>query len=311
MRFRFKIRTLLIVVTVVAILIAYLARISTIENRRRYFVSDAYWYEIGTASIDSYVSHSETHSLSWSRWIGTKLAGTGEETTAISVGFGADAEADEIKEVLSLFPEVQYVHFHHTKANPANIALLSNLPELLNIQIDEGIADIETMTTIGKLQQRPTVSFHNIHLDDSFLNNAVVSKIDLCSVYSPTSSVTDAGMQSVSKFEKFIFLTLKDCQISNEGVKELKGHASLIGIFMDNCPVGDPCVETLITMPNLLDLSLRGTDITDVGIEALLPIAGKMRNIDIRETAVTPEAIKRLNLKCRMGALKFTPPKKP
>ena len=57
------------------------------------------------------------------------------------------------------------------------------------------------MTTIGKLQQRPTVSFHNIHLDDSFLNNAVVSKIDLCSVYSPTSSVTDAGMQSVSKFE--------------------------------------------------------------------------------------------------------------
>ena len=103
MRFRFKIRTLLIVVTVVAILIAYLARISTIENRRRYFVSDAYWYEIGTASINSYVSHSETHSLSWSRWIGTKLAGTGEETTAISVGFGADAEADEIKESFLFF----------------------------------------------------------------------------------------------------------------------------------------------------------------------------------------------------------------
>lgn len=298
---RYGTRTLLATVTLLAVLMAAGVKLRNDEMERQRLVSAS---AQGVAQFNSYAGHSETLSLPFSRWIGSTLAAGDSETQSILVDFHKSATDDEIQHILSLFPELQIVHFNCTVANPKNIGFLSRLPKLNSIQINDGRIDISTMNAIGALPQRPEVTFQNIHLDDEFLRDAARSGINLHYVYSPSSSVSDEGLKSVSKIESLVSLCIKDCDVSNDGLRVLDGHPSLRYVYLENCPVDDSCIGTLTSLPDLYQLSLKGTKVTDEGVRSLLPIVASLGELDIRNTSVSQDTVNKLNAKCKTGALK-------
>ncbi len=303
-RLRFGIRTLLVVMTIAALLTATALRLRNKGIARQHLVSWEY-RSLGLADFDSYESHSEPFKASWLRSIENTLAGGGNENNIIAAAFKSPIGDDKIREIISLFPEIKIVRIDHKCANPTSISYLSRLPKLNILVIVDGQIDLATMKAIGRLPQHPETTFQNIHLDDDFLGNAVQSGIRLCSVYSPTSSVSDIGLQSVSQLKLLSSLSLKNCSVSSEGLRALQNHPSLRAVYLTNCPVGDEIIPLLATLPQLNQLSLEGTKISDDGIKSLLTIAPSMHELNIRQTQVSKVLIESLRTICRPGALKY------
>jgi len=303
-RLRFGIRTLLIVMTLVALLTATTLRLRSRGIERQYLVSREHRL-LGIADFDSYKSHSQSFEMSWLRWLENTLAGGGNENNIIAAAFKSSIEDDKIREIISLFPEIKIVQIEHKCANPTSISYLSRLPKLNIIVIVDGQIELATMKAISRLPQHPETTFQNIHLDDDFLGNAVQSGIRLCSVYSPTSSVSDIGLQSVSQLKLLSSLSLKNCSVSSEGLRALQNHPSLRSVFLTNCPVGDEIIPLLAALPQLHQLSLEGTKISDDGIKSLLPMTPSMYELNIRRTQVSKVSIESLLTICRPGALKY------
>ena len=302
-RAKYGLRTLLVVTTLFAILMTVGLRLRNLELERQKLVSGEY-SAAGIAKFNSYEGHSQSYTLPFSRWIGRKLAASQSDTQSILVDFHTPADAEQISRIVSLFPEIQFVHFHCNVPNPVIIECLSRLLSLKSIQINDGRVDLATMKAIGQLPQRPQVSFQNIRLDDELLEDAVHSAIELYYIYSPTSSVSDAGLQSVAKLRSLISLCIKDCQVTSEGIRVLEQHPSLRYVYFENCPVDDSCVTTLVTLPELYQLSLKGTKVTDVGARLLLPISPSLGELDIRSTTISQDCIDSLAATCQAGVLK-------
>jgi hypothetical protein len=304
-RAKYGLRTLLVVMTLFAILMTIGLRLRNLELERQKLVSSEYEHsDVAIARFDYYARHGETYKLPFSRWIGNKLAASQSETQSILVDFHKPTDAEKIDHIISLFPEIQLVHFHCDVPNPIIIERLSRLSFLKSIQINDGRVDLATMKAIGKLPQRPQVTFQNTHLDDELLDDAVHSEIELYYIYSPTSSVSDVGLRSVAKLRSLISLCINDCQVSKEGIRVLERHPSLRYVYFENCPVDDSCVATLAALPGLYQLSLKGTKVTDVGARLLLTISPSLGELDIRSTAVSQDGIDSLAATCQAGVLK-------
>ena len=302
-KIKFGLRTLFVVTAIVAVILFVFMNLRGKENRRQFLVSDEGRSQF-PGQLQSYSSSGEEPpSFSLSRTIGL-VGGDASETAIYLVSFPAGTTTESIEETINLFPEIQHVNFHFSVATIENISILRGLEFLKQIQVNDARIGFNEMSEIGRLPQRPEISFHNIHLDDKFLIDAVNSDICLYYIYSPTSKVSDDGLSSVAKLKSLISLLLDDCPISNEGVEALKNHPALRYIYLDNCRVGDSIVPTLQSIPKLYQLSLRGTDLTDEGAKMLIPIAGSLSELDIRNTNVTDAGVGELSPTCRLGVLK-------
>jgi hypothetical protein len=302
-RAKYGLRTLLAAMILFAIVMAVGMRLRNLELERQNLVSGEY-SAAGIARFNSYEGQGETYKLPLSRWIGNKLAASQSETQSILVDFRRPADAEQITRIISLFPEIQSVHFHCDVPDPVIVACLSRLSSLKSIQINDGRVDLATMKAIGQLLQRPQVTFQNTHLDDELLDDAVHSGIELHYIYSPTSSVTDVGLQSVAKLRSLISLCIKDCQVSSEGIRVLERHPSLRYVYFEDCPVDDSCVATIASLPGLYQLSLKGSKVTDAGARLLLPISPSLGELDIRSTGISQDCIDSLAALCQAGVLK-------
>ena len=54
--------------------------------------------------------------------------------------------------------------------------------------------------------------------------------------------------------------------ISDDGIQQLRGLKSLVGIELDGTDVTDKCIDYLIELPNLRWINLNGTQVTGVGM---------------------------------------------
>ena len=306
LRLTFSLRAILVAVAIVAALSAVMMSLRSNELKRQRLTAEdsEHWASV---NLQSYKSSGKSYPLPWRRRVSLNLVGGAHDTAIDLVDFSVNATSDQLDDVIALFPEITQVHLHFSTASTENISKLQRLPLLQKIQINDGRIGLKDLREMGKLKQRPEISFQNIHLGDEFLSDVVSSEIRLKYVYSPTSAVTDDGLTSVAKLDSLISLLLNDCPISDEGFAILANHPSLSYVYLNDCHVGDAIIPTLQTIPKLRQLSLQGTTLTDEGAKMLVPMAGSLAELDIRDSKVTNAGIAALKPSCRVGALKHSP----
>jgi Leucine-rich repeat (LRR) protein len=82
--------------------------------------------------------------------------------------------------------------------------------------------------------------------------------------------------------------------VSDDGMLHIGHLKDLVILDVWDVPLTDQSVETIVTFANLRILSLRGTQMTDAGLEKLLTMP-KLESVTLADNAdVTPEMIKKL-----------------
>jgi hypothetical protein len=114
------------------------------------------------------------------------------------------------------------------------------------------------------------------------------------------TEVNDAKLAGIASMPAFRFvgqLNLAGTPITDEGVKLLQGHPSLVGLDLSRTAVTERSFEFLAAVPVLNSLSLSGPWVSDAGLETL---AARRRPTpavlpELPDTAVTEEGVGKLS----------------
>lgn len=88
-----------------------------------------------------------------------------------------------------------------------------------------------------------------------------------------------------------VVLQMANSDVTDETLRLLRGHRDLRELDINESQVTDAGLAVLAALPNLASLKLRGTKITDEGFQQhLLPLTN-LNQVDLRDTAVTPESV--------------------
>jgi hypothetical protein len=88
-------------------------------------------------------------------------------------------------------------------------------------------------------------------------------------------------------------VTLKGPEVTDSGLKHLKGLTNFKALVLDKTRVTDAGLERLNGLTNLKGLALIRTPFTDAGLEHLKGLTN-LRHLWVRETQVTEAGVKKL-----------------
>jgi len=108
------------------------------------------------------------------------------------------------------------------------------------------------------------------------------------------SSVTDAGMERLSKLKALTWLDLADCDVSDVGVRYLSPELPLVPeLDLSNTQISDAGLVEVAKLKNLRVLWLTSTEVSDAGIRQLAGLK-HLETLDVSHTNVTRQAWQRL-----------------
>ena len=115
---------------------------------------------------------------------------------------------------------------------------------------------------------------------------------------------TDDGMRNLVQMSNLKSLTLSHTSLSNRGVSKIATLTGLEQLDLSTNRVGvrsgqfidDGCMRDIGKLRELTALSLRGTEISDIGLRRLEDLA-KLKSLDIRDTRVTEGGLQRIKKK--------------
>jgi hypothetical protein len=115
------------------------------------------------------------------------------------------------------------------------------------------------------------------------------------------------GFQSVNS------LNLADTPITDRSVELLRNNMALVRLDLSRTKVTDNCLDSLAAIPGLYVLKMSGTSVSDAGLEVLsakLPPGASMM-LDVTDTAVTEEGVRKLSKKFSQWNIIYGPSKSP
>jgi hypothetical protein len=118
------------------------------------------------------------------------------------------------------------------------------------------------------------------------------------------SKVTDAGLVHLSGMRQLLYLGLRGNDVSDAGVKRLRGLVNLTGLHLGETKITDACLNDLLPMTKLQRLWLDGTAVSDQGIDTLIRL-GTLQELHVADTKITIEGVKRLRRRlprCRVSS---------
>ncbi len=95
----------------------------------------------------------------------------------------------------------------------------------------------------------------------------------------------------LSECRDAVVLQMANPDVTDDTVALLAGFDRLRELDLNTSRVTDAGLATLARLPKLQTLRLRGTPITDLGFRAHLMPMPSLRRLELRDTAVTPEAV--------------------
>jgi hypothetical protein len=106
-----------------------------------------------------------------------------------------------------------------------------------------------------------------------------------------------AGIAAMPVFRDVGRLSLAGTRITDEGVKLLMGHPSLVALDLSKTAVGDKSFESLAAVRGLNGLKLSGTSVSDVGLVTLARARGPSPQmlLDVTDTAVSEQGARKLS----------------
>jgi hypothetical protein len=103
----------------------------------------------------------------------------------------------------------------------------------------------------------------------------------------------DDDLLRVKPLARLEELILRDTQVSDVGLENIRSFERLKIVDLRNTNVTDAGLEHLEGLTNLWDLSLNNTQVTDIGLEHLKGFTD-LWSLSLKNTQVTPEGVQKL-----------------
>lgn len=131
------------------------------------------------------------------------------------------------------------------------------------------------------------------------INDGVLQRIEgirsLRSLDLIYAKITNAGIESIRKLERLKTLDLGAClNISDDGLKHLKGMGRLEVLRIWDTAVTDGCFAYMKGLAHLRELYMSGTKITGTGLSYLKRLRN-MEGVDLRATQLSDAGLKALS----------------
>ncbi len=165
-------------------------------------------------------------------------------------------------EYLTQLPKLQSVSLgkHFTREA---FETLSRLESLTNLDVSHLNPELSDLKLVPNLK---TLSLSGkAYNDESALTIAETFK-SLQEAYLRDTSITDIGVEYLSRLEKLTVLTLDRSLVTDKMADSIRKMKQLKWLSVENCEIGDDTLAAVSECPDLWYLFLGGTPVTDKGI---------------------------------------------
>jgi hypothetical protein len=270
-RLRFRLRTLLIVITVLAVCLG--AYISSLRERERAVAAILqlggtvnYDYEFKEAGTSS--ANAEPPGPKWLR----RLLGPQWRVTVVRVSFWSESGGKATDQDLAVLEALPHVRSLYLDANSAitddglrHIAQLSEL-ESLSLNDCSGVTD-EGLSQLADLNRLTFLSLCRCRIDGSGLRH--VTQLPLTCLSFTRTSLSDANLKHVALMRGLNTLTLQGTPITDAGLRHLSALVSLGSLQVHETRITDNGLVHLTDLQKLWELHVHSDGVTEDGIVAI------------------------------------------
>jgi Leucine Rich repeat len=170
---------------------------------------------------------------------------------------------------LQAFPELEHLYLSQTKIGDAGLKHIKGLKHLKRLGL------IGTRVTDAGLKELEGLQ----ELDDVLLGG---------------TKITDAGLLSLCKLKNLRSLILSQTAVTGASLKDTDGLPKLTDLYLFRTKFNDAgAAELASKFPNLQDLSLQLTSVTDAGIKHLAKLQ-HLTSLDLSLTRITDQGVEPL-----------------
>jgi hypothetical protein len=273
-RLRFSLKTLLIVVTLLALWLGYTAHRARQQEQVVEAILDVggrvtFAHQRGEDHKDgarTYDTRKEPNAPSWLvTTIGADYFRKVDSISLVNVPV-----TDEWLEQLGKLSSLDSLLLRNTNITGKGVARLHLLPklEVLNVQGMTAVNDV-TLRTISNGTRLKSLNFHDC------------------------KDITDAGVACLAPLNNLERLDLSTTQVTDAGLAHLSRMSEMRLLSLANTRVTDEGLRHIANMKHLYWLDLRGTQISDDGLQYLSELK-KLEQLILWDTQVTTEGAERI-----------------
>lgn len=269
--FRFRLRTLLIVLTVISVALGLYVRSARIQQEAVQAIRDYggwvrydFQFPSGTFAVNDFDANA---SSGVPQWIFDRLGPDLFHTVVeVNLSFSDDSgqrednenSSDEALRYVARLPNVRRVLLSGTQATDASMVHLAELRKLEDLYM----WDAEEVSDAGveHLEQLSRLKF--IHISNS--------------------RISDGSLQVFGRMPQLESLSLQENRFTNRGIAHLIGLKRLTALWIGigDTEITDSAVPYLLQLDSLQTLDLQRTDVTESGIAQLKARFPQIRIID-------------------------------
>ncbi len=293
-RFRYSLRTFLIVVTAICLWLGWKIRaareqqrtIAAIQELEGGIDYDFEWEDISADRVPPEPA-----------WL-VKLLGVDFLHDVVEVqsntGFVGvpKKECSKLLAQLGHFPHLHCVIVDYCILHDEDLQNLTELTELKALNLtDSGISDVG-LQHLRNLNRMSALHVSENHISDKGLLY-LASLISLEELDLSKNQISGEGFLHLVKLRNLRWLGIDDNPITDEGLKIIARLPHLETLLLDHSDITNAGLEHLQGVSSLKHLSLISTRVSDTGIESLLKMPS-LNTLDISGTRITAEGISRL-----------------
>lgn len=289
-RFQFSLRSLLVLVVVVAIPCSWMAVEMKAAKRQKEAVEailkmkgdTRYDWEVDVDDFYNPLPNAEPPEPAWLR----SVLGNDCCWSVKYVWLGVYSESQ--KDVVLGSDESQSCII--TDEGLENLRVLNQLESLSfsynQLITDAGLANLEGMIQLREL------SLNSTPITDAGLVHLAglprLQTLELCG-----TPITDAGLAHLAGLPQLQTLDLRDTQITDSGLAYLAGLTRLRVLWLDSTQITEAGLAQFARLTRLQCLSLTNTKITDEGLAHLAGLT-QLQQLELDHTKVTDDGVKKL-----------------
>ncbi len=263
---RFRLRSLLLLTTAVAVLGGGLR-----WRRARIHELDQALMRLYGLNVRVHFDQSQEQPPAWRRAF-NHVWGQSEFPPVVSLEFrGGTLPREAIHACLPRLRQVQWVNIQGVALKDDDLAWLDQLPDLERVSLD----------------------FQRTSLDDEMFLSLQLPR-DLSSLNFRGTDISDKALAKLESAKRLRSLDLQGTQVTDEGLRHLIGHESLARLNLSGTNITDEGLRHLATNDDLEFLVLADTHVTDAGLWHLAR-QDCLTHLDLSGTRVTDQGLRHLS----------------
>ena len=291
-RLRFSLRTLLVLVTALAVWLGYMTHRAREQERAVRAIQALGGTVVYDFELDADGNRRPNAEPAGPKWL-RRLLGPHFGTNVVGVGLGSndgkvtnkdlevfrslrglrglslsgnaaitDEGLDHVAKLLSLTA----LDVGHTGISDAGLARIKNLSSLQSLFLGGTQITDEGLAHLGQMQKLSLLDLGRCRIDGSGLRH--VRHLPITHLNLNWTTVTDSNLKHVGAMNCLVSLTMQDTPITDAGLAHLRG-VTLRQLDIHNTAVSDLGLTHLERLSNLNDLQVLNTRVTDEGVQKL------------------------------------------